>query len=234
MSKHLSYANLMATVALFVALGGSGYAAVRLAAGSVGSKQIRNGQVRGADLARNAVTSAKVKDGSLLAADFGAGQLPAGPAGAKGDTGPAGAKGDTGATGTPGPADAATVSGQTVTRIFATVAVAAAPVQIYSAQGLTLTFSCPTSSNDQVVANGPVGAAANLVFQANGQVGATQDRVEALGTASNEVLGSGNYGTVQAEYGTASGHAVTVTLGYDDANSGISTNCSVWGHATAG
>ena len=49
-----------------------------------------------AQLKKSAVTSAKVKDGSLRAADFGAGQLPAGPQGPKGDIGPRGPQGDSG------------------------------------------------------------------------------------------------------------------------------------------
>jgi hypothetical protein len=96
---HLTYANVMATIAVFVALGGSSYAAVTLGKNSVRSKHIKNGEVKTVDLATNAVTSAKVKNGSLLAADFGAGQL---PAGAPGAPGPAGAKGDAGANGTNG------------------------------------------------------------------------------------------------------------------------------------
>lgn len=65
-----------------------GHAAGRLvlAKSSVGTKQLK----------RNAVTSVKVKDGSLLAADFKAGQIPPGP---KGDPGPQGPKGDAGASG---------------------------------------------------------------------------------------------------------------------------------------
>ena len=59
---------------------------------SVGTKQLK----------KAAVTSLKVKDGSLLAADFKAGQLPAGPQGPKGDTGPAGAKGAQGPQGPQG------------------------------------------------------------------------------------------------------------------------------------
>ncbi len=93
----LSYANVVATIALFVALGGSGYAAVTLSKNSVTSSSIKNGQVKTADLAKNAVTSAKVKDFSLLLKDFKPGQLGAGSPGAKG------AKGDTGATGLQGP-----------------------------------------------------------------------------------------------------------------------------------
>jgi hypothetical protein len=80
---------VVACAALAVALGGVGYAAVTLPANSVGTKQIRN----------DSVNAAKVKDGSLLAKDFAAGQL---PQGAKGDPGPAGPRGDQGPQGTPG------------------------------------------------------------------------------------------------------------------------------------
>ena len=79
----LSYANVTATVAVFIALGGGAYAAITLPANSVGKKQIK----------KNAVVSKKVKDQSLLRKDFKAGQLPAGPQGAPG---PQGDKGDPG------------------------------------------------------------------------------------------------------------------------------------------
>lgn len=89
-------------VALFVALGGTGYAAFRLPANSVGNPQLKN----------NAVTGAKVKDNSLFANDFAPGQLPQGPQGPQGPAGPQGAqgipgtasaKGDKGDKGDPGP-----------------------------------------------------------------------------------------------------------------------------------
>ena len=83
----LSYANVVATLALFVALGGSSYAAIALSNNSVKSKHIGKGQVKRADIGRNAVNSAKVKNLSLLAKDFKAGQLPAGPKGDPGDPG---------------------------------------------------------------------------------------------------------------------------------------------------
>jgi hypothetical protein len=86
-----SYANVVATVALFLALGGTAMALTKLPANSVGAKQLKKG----------AVSAAKVRRRSLLAADFKAGQLPAGPRGPAGATGPqgsAGAPGRTGAT----------------------------------------------------------------------------------------------------------------------------------------
>jgi hypothetical protein len=86
---HLSYANVTATLALFVALSGSAYAAIKLPANSVGTAQIQN----------KAVTSPKVLDGSLLAADFKAGQLPAGQQGPAGPAGPAGPQGPSGPSG---------------------------------------------------------------------------------------------------------------------------------------
>lgn len=92
-----SPALIVACIALFVALSGTGYAVSKLPRNSVGSAQIK----------KNAVTSAKVKDRSLLAKDFKAGEI---PAGAKGDTGAQGIKGEKGDR---GPASSA---GATATR----------------------------------------------------------------------------------------------------------------------
>jgi hypothetical protein len=87
---------VMAAAALVVALGGTGYAAVVLPSNSVGTAQLK----------KNAVVSSKVKDGSLLKADFKAGQLSAGAAGPTGPAGPAGAVGPAGPAGPAGPSDA--------------------------------------------------------------------------------------------------------------------------------
>src|SRR3954466_10248673 len=79
----LSYANVTATLALFIALGGSSYAALRLPRNSVGPTQIRAG----------AVHSSEVKNGSLRAADLSTSSRRA----LRGATGPAGAQGPAGA-----------------------------------------------------------------------------------------------------------------------------------------
>ena len=91
---------ILAATALLVAVLGAtpvGQAAGRLVLpqNSVGAVQLK----------KSAVTGLKVKNGSLLAADFKAGQLPRGAQGPKGDTGaqgPKGDKGDKGDTGAPG------------------------------------------------------------------------------------------------------------------------------------
>jgi hypothetical protein len=88
-----SPALVVACVALFVALGGTGYAALQLPRNSVGSKQIRKGAVKNSEIARNAVTGAKVRPRSLTASDFRASSLPRGPRGLTGPAGPAGPAG---------------------------------------------------------------------------------------------------------------------------------------------
>src|SRR3989442_8399086 len=93
-----SPSTVIAGLALFVALGGTGYAVTSLPVGSVGTAQLK----------ANAVVSAKVLNGSLLAADFKKGQL---RAGSRGATGPAGPAGHTGAAGPAGPAGAGGTSG---------------------------------------------------------------------------------------------------------------------------
>lgn len=71
---------VVASLALFVALSGTSYAVSQLPAKSVGTKQLKP----------NSVTGVKVKDGSLTARDFRAGDLPVGRVGPPGETGPAG------------------------------------------------------------------------------------------------------------------------------------------------
>jgi len=109
-TKHLGYSNVIASLALFVALGGASYAAVTLPANSVGTKQLAKKAVSGSKIKRSAITSPKVQDGSLLAADFQPGQL---KAGSQGPTGPAGPKGDPGAAGERGPSDAFSIGNGT-------------------------------------------------------------------------------------------------------------------------
>src|SRR3954452_18155554 len=82
MARHLSYSNVVATLALFLALGGGAYAVTKLP--------------------KNSVTSIQVKNRSLLARDFRKGQLRPGAAGPQGLKGDKGDKGDIGPAGSTG------------------------------------------------------------------------------------------------------------------------------------
>jgi hypothetical protein len=87
-----SPAMVIALLALFVALGGSSYAAL-----TITSKNVKDNTLTSADLKNNSIKSIDVRDRSLLAKDFKIGQLPAGPPGAQGPPGPQGPQGPPGA-----------------------------------------------------------------------------------------------------------------------------------------
>jgi hypothetical protein len=92
MRRHLTYSNVIATLALFIALGGSSYAAIKIT-----GRNVTDGSLTGKDLKKRSVALNRLK-----------GTLPAGARGLKGDPGvkgDPGAKGDRGDAGPAGPVD---------------------------------------------------------------------------------------------------------------------------------
>jgi len=81
----LTYSNVMATTAVFVALGGTSYAAITLPRNSVGSNQIRSQAVRSSDIRDRTIA---VRDISREARSSLKGER--GPQGLRGPQGPAG------------------------------------------------------------------------------------------------------------------------------------------------
>lgn len=63
--RGLSYSNVVATVALFVALGGASYAAIQLPKESVGSKQLKSGAVTRPKIRDGAVSGAQIDESTL-------------------------------------------------------------------------------------------------------------------------------------------------------------------------
>jgi hypothetical protein len=93
-SRRPSPALVISLLALFVSLGGVGYAATKIT-----GKAIKDGTVTGKDVKNSSLSGVDVKDRSLAAKDFKAGSLPAGPRGPQGLTGPPGPTGSPGAPG---------------------------------------------------------------------------------------------------------------------------------------
>jgi hypothetical protein len=58
--RRLSYANVVATLALFIALGGSSYAAL-----TITGQNVRDGSLTGKDIKRNSLTGRQIKEGRL-------------------------------------------------------------------------------------------------------------------------------------------------------------------------
>ncbi len=134
-------------MALFIALGGGAYAAVKMPANSVGSRQIKSSAVR----------SSEVRNGSLFARDFKAGQLPKGAQGATGPRGPAGPRGLPGAPGTPGEPGEAGANGATNV-VVRTAGPSATNPQLSIAQ----CFDDPTHALEPEVATGGGGVGGTI------------------------------------------------------------------------
>jgi hypothetical protein len=73
--KRLTYANVMSSIAVFLVLGGTAFAATQLGKNSVGSKQLKKNAVTTAKIKNNAVTTAKIKNGAVTGAKVNAGTL---------------------------------------------------------------------------------------------------------------------------------------------------------------
>jgi hypothetical protein len=76
MRPKLTYANVVATLALFIAIGGaSAFAASQLGKNSVGPKQLKKNAVTTAKVKKEAITAAKIKKGTLTGTQINASTL---------------------------------------------------------------------------------------------------------------------------------------------------------------
>jgi hypothetical protein len=94
--SHLSYANVMATIAIFVALGGTSYAVTQLPRNSVGATQVRANAIGKSELRSSAVRSKEIRNRSVALRDISLSARTSlrgqpGPVGPQGPPGPAAA-----------------------------------------------------------------------------------------------------------------------------------------------
>ncbi|HET9592976.1 MAG TPA: hypothetical protein VFP17_08670 [Solirubrobacterales bacterium] len=74
-TKRLTYANVMSSIAVFLVLGGAAFAAAKLPKNSVGTKQLK----------KNAVTTQKIKNGAVTGAKVNVSGFPKVPSAASAD-----------------------------------------------------------------------------------------------------------------------------------------------------
>jgi hypothetical protein len=196
--RHLTYANVAATLALFLALGGAAYAATQLPKNSVGTKQLKKG----------AVTAAKINKKTRNA--LRGPQGPAGPQGKIGKTGKTGAKGATGAQGKAGvagadgtgPAFEVFASGKTVTTAPTTVVAGTLPAGAYAVSANVVLESIGKGTTVTCSLN--VGGVA---AEAAGTVGATAKEAITLPVSIARTLGGASTDVVSC---SASSETVSV------------------------
>jgi hypothetical protein len=135
--RHVTYANVVSTLALVLALsGGAVYAAGKIGGkqirkGAIHSFQIKNRQVRRQDIAGGSINSRKVSNASLTGKDIKDDSL-------------TGHDIDEGSLGlVPLAQDTRTLNGATMRMLRASQPSGATPSQVLSQAGLTVSLSCP-------------------------------------------------------------------------------------------
>jgi hypothetical protein len=73
--RRASFANVTSALALFVALGGTSYAAITLPSNSVGAAQIRTGAVGASEIRRNAVGASEISTGAVRSGEIKTGAV---------------------------------------------------------------------------------------------------------------------------------------------------------------
>lgn len=235
-SKRITYANVMSTIAVFLVLGGATAIAAGLAKNSVGPKQLKKNAVTTKKIKNNAVTTAKIKNGAVTGAKLNVGSIPTVPSAAHAAT--AGTATSAG--------NANTVGGQSVHKIFRTLNAGQLNVAIANVGGFTLVASCE-SGNADVELLSPSGP--GWVMQAGGvpgDQGAETTDSYASGspgeTGDIEIddyssePGDAAYGTASLYAATTAGVVVSGDIGYDyDTFADTPENvCIVAGHLIAG
>lgn len=99
MRHRLSYSSIVATLALFIAIGGTAAAGAQ---SLLTGRSVKDESLTGADIQNDSLTGADIRSGSLGSNDFSS----AARANLRGAAGPVGPQGEAGATGAQGPAGA--------------------------------------------------------------------------------------------------------------------------------
>lgn len=134
--RRINYSNVMASVAVFLVLGGGAYAALSVPKNSITSKQIKKGSIKRSDLAKssvgkkqlknNAVNGSKVADDSLTGADIDESTLGA-------------------------VSNSERVGGSRVEQISYSAGPNTSAETLFSIAGLTVSAQCPPALDDHVI-----------------------------------------------------------------------------------
>jgi len=215
----LTSAHLIALLALFVALGGTSYAAVKitngqltnnsisgakLANGSIPSTKLRNNSIPGFKLRNGAVSSAKLASGLLMSNGSGGSTLSAqsgtggtsGASGARGPQGPTGQRGLTGSAGKDGANGKDGSAGATGASGPSDLAQVVEPGTLDVDGAGTVTAPCPNAHPVALGGNYNAGAAPTVVAHlTTGSYGITVTGGPTLGSVTVYALCGGSPST---------------------------------------
>jgi hypothetical protein len=231
--KHITYANVMSSIAVFLVLGGgAAYAAKKIGSNEIKGNSITTGKIKkeavsASKIKKNAITTAKIANGAVTGAKLNLGSVGTVPNAAHANT-------------ADNANNANTVGGQSVLRIFGQVPAGTTTQQtIATFAGFTLTSNCEGTFPDINLVS-PAGIATDMKAQGNGiGGGAFVSTPQGNGPQTLTLDRSGATNNVRGETSFSAaltnGTVVSGEIGYDDSNS-FATNptCAIYGHVTVG
>lgn len=233
LSKRLTYANVMSSIAVFLVLGGATALAAGLAKNSVGSKQIKKNAVTTAKIKNNAVTTAKIKNGAITGAKVNTGSLGTVPNASHADTANSASSANSAGT-------AGNVNGQTIHKIlFRTTSDSGSTgnVTVFNAGGLVITANCTTGDATVTATTSKNDSSIYIDVFDSGTTEVSQEILESgefdAGEEADLLAGnSGNNDLSLFEYDAVDGTVVSGLINTDE--DGDLDGCRVTGHATVG
>jgi hypothetical protein len=232
-SKRLTYANVMSSIAVFLVLGGATALAAGLAKNSVGSKQIKKNAVTTAKIKNNAVTTAKIKNGAITGAKVNTGSLGTVPNATHASTADSAGSANTAGS-------AGNVNGQTIHKIsFRTTSDVGTtgPVTVFNAGGLTINVTCESGQATVVANTSKTDSSIYIDVFDSGSAEVDQEIFESgefdpSETADLLAGDEGNNDLSLFEFDAVDGSVVTGLINTDE--DGALDGCRVTGHATVG
>jgi hypothetical protein len=224
----LTYANVVAMLALFLALGGGAYAAVTLPKNSVKAKQIAPGAVRTSEIKNNAAKGRDIDESSLgtvpsatrAATATNADRATSADRAANADH----ATSADGATNATHAGSADTVGGVTAVGFSYQTAASGATATLLSRNGLTVTATCSTGRVDATTSVDNAYISSSWVRGTNLPERATNTDFDTTETFMANTSTGAETGSI--EYVRPGGQRVSVSLQAD-----MAAACTVSGHA---
>jgi hypothetical protein len=226
--KHITFANVMSSIAVFLVLGGgAAYAAKKIGSNEIKGNSITTGKIKkeavsASKIKKNAVTTAKIANGAVTGAKLNLGTVGTVP----------------NATHANSADNANTVGGQSATKIFAKLGNGAGTTTIATIAGFTITAACPAGGTNEIdiLLHSPTNVPSVLTAirseSTNVEGGDTQ---YTAGTNLTIALDNDFFGETSFSASTTSGTVISGNIGFDYPNTFESENiCVVYGEAFSG
>lgn len=229
-SKRLTYANVMSSIAVFLILGG----ATAFAAKKIGSNEIKGNSITTGKIKKEAVSSSKIKKNAISTAKIANGAV----TGAKLNLGTVGTVPNaTHAINADNANNANTVGGQAATRIFAKLPKGAGTTTIATIAGFTITASCPAGGTNEIdiTLHSPGTPSVLTANLSEGEPNTGGKTKYDAGNPAEIELDNDFLGETAFSGSTTGGTVISGTIGYDYPNTFVNESiCVVYGEVFSG